>query len=219
MKKSCCLCLLLCLGAGNFLAGPLSLTTHFGRLTNLERTSEAQKFVSEDEALKQGLTAPGGDVPAELLLETSPDDDQVFVILDAAVFPDRTLSPLDYLLVVDGRDCKCLGMAERRSGYFDFRYLLVTGPAEVKLIFSCSASARLAALKSALEVPLPTITGLVLQEPEPVPEPAPEPAPAAEAGTADVAEGQPAAEPAAAQDAAPESENAANAAAEDKTDK
>jgi len=41
------------------------------------------------------------------------------------------------------------------------------------LIYACPATARLATLKTALELPIPAVAGLVLQEPEPAPELAP----------------------------------------------
>ncbi len=175
MRRSCAWCFLLCLWTGCLVARALPISIHSGKITALVRTAEEQKFVNEDEALRRNLTSPGGASVTELLQPRTPDEEQVFVILQLAVFPDRTLSPLDYLLVVDGMDCKCLGMAERNRDFFDFRYLLATGPTEVKLIFACPASARLATLKTALDLPLPAVTGLILQEPEPIPEAVAEP--------------------------------------------
>ncbi len=173
MRKRCCLCLLICLWGGSLLAVSLPVNISSGKIIELLRTAEAQQFVNQDEALKQGLTIASEAVPEALLIERSPDDGQVFVILQVAVFPARTISPLDYILIVDGKDCQCLGMAARQSDFFDFRYLVANGPAEVKLIFACPAAARLATLKTALELPIPAVAGLVLQEPEPAPEPVP----------------------------------------------
>ncbi len=169
-------------------AGSLSIPFHAGRLDNLERVTGARKFIQREAAIQQNrLLAKGED--DDLIEERSPDMDQVFVVLNIAVYPGRSLAPSDYLLQVDGIEYPCLGMAYSRNQVFDFRLLEEKGPAELMLIFACPASARGATMKCAYpEIPIPAISGLVLQEPEPEPEPEPETAPEPETEAAKVEE-------------------------------
>lgn len=148
---------------------------HAGRLDKLERGSEPLKFIRKEDALKQNRLLPGAS-DSDLVEDRSPEDSKVFIVLSISVFPKRSVSPSDYVLQVDGSEYPCLGMASTQTRFFDFRLLDMKGPAEALLLFSCPAAARGATLKSAhADLPIPPITGLVLQEPEP------EPAPLAEA--------------------------------------
>ena len=181
----------------------LPVIFHAGRLDQLERGSDSRKFILKDAALKQNRLAPGEN-DVDLVEERSPEDNQVFVVLNISVYPGRSIGPSDYLLQAEGSEYPCQGMASARNQVFDFRLQEVKGPAEVLLIFSCPASARGATLKSAhAEMPVPPISGLVLQEPEPEPAPVVEAETAAETPVAEkpVSEKAAATEPA--QDAAP----------------
>ncbi len=149
----------------------LPVLFHAGRLDKLDRGSEPRKFILKEAALKQNRLVPGGN-DGDLVEEYSPDEDRVFVVLSISVYPGRSVSPSDYVLQVEGSEYPCLGMASASTQVFDFRLLDMQGPAEVLLIFSCLASARGATLKSAhADMPIPAISGLVLQEPEPEPAP------------------------------------------------
>ncbi|MDD3952449.1 MAG: hypothetical protein PHY82_00880 [Lentisphaeria bacterium] len=164
-------------------AGAVSLPVlfHAGRLDKLDRVSEPLKFIQKEAALKQNRLVPGAN-DSDLVEERSADENRVFIVLGISVYPGRSVSPSDYVLQVDGSEYPCLGMASAKIQVFDFRLLEIQGPAEVLLLFSCSAAARGATLKSAhADLPIPAMTGLVLQEPEPEPEPAQAPAPVVEA--------------------------------------
>lgn len=157
-----CSCLLFAAQAVN-----LPLSFQAGRIDSLERSSAAQKFIQQEEALKQGKLTPG-DSDSSLLVERAPEEGLVYVQLAISVFQGRTLSPLDYILVVEGREYPCLGMAPSQTGIFDFRNLEVKGPCEVLLLYECPDAAFGATLKSTFDdLPIPSITGLVLREPEP----------------------------------------------------
>jgi hypothetical protein len=183
MKNSFSFFLVICL---SFLslswAGSLPVLFHAGRLDSLERVLDSRRFIQKEQAIRQNRLLPKDD-DSDLIEECAPDAEQAFIILSIAVYPGRSIAPTDYLLQTDGIEYPCLGMALKNKQIFDFRLLEKNGPAEVLLIFSCPANARGATLKCAYtEMPIPAISGLILQEPEPEPEPepaAPEPAEAA----------------------------------------
>ncbi|MFA6929137.1 MAG: hypothetical protein WCT05_02340 [Lentisphaeria bacterium] len=148
-------------------AAILPLSFQAGRIDSLDRSSAALKFIQQEAALKQGKLTPE-DNDSSLLEERVPEEGLVYIQLAISVFPERTLSPLDYILVVEGREYPSLGMALSQTKIFDFRNLEAKGPCEVLLLYECPASALGATLKSVFDdLPIPPVSGLVLQEPEP----------------------------------------------------
>jgi len=150
-------------------AASLNITVPCGILRNLERLTEAVDFVDEDAALKAGLTKPTSNIPESLRVSREPDDGKAYVVLTFSVQVERTLSPCDYVLNVNGEECPCLGASVGRNLCVDFRNLQIQGPTEAKLVFACAADAYGASLKTAFNgLPIPTIQNLELQErPEP----------------------------------------------------
>ena len=207
-----CLFFLAALGAAfsSRAATPFPAKIHAGAIERMERTSDPIIFVKLDEAMAKDDVNPVDVVPDWLRAEITPADGEVFLVFTIAIQADRTLSTLDYRLQAGGAEHECKGMALESNNAFDLRRVVQKGPAVVKLLFSCPATAEEATLLNAFPnvplTPVPTITLLEKATPPPEPaEPAPEAEKAPEAATA--APGAATAAPGA--ETAPEAETAA----------
>ena len=209
--KCICLAVLLALTAGAF---PYNI--HAGKLTSLQRTTDAQDFVDITEALKKEELTPAETVPDYMRKSVPPEEGSVYVILTVSVEAGRSISIADYILSADGTECPCRGLTPQKADFFDPRCFKLNGPATAKLLFLCPENAENADLLPAPGFPLATVKNLVLfkkaaPESEPEAAPAEEDNPAAAAG-ADATETPAAAEetkPAAKPEAKPEAKPAA----------
>ncbi len=218
MTKCLCLAALLALTAGAF---PFNI--HAGKLTSLQRTTDAQDFVDIMEALKTNDLTPAETIPDYMRKNVPPEGGTVYVILTVSVEDGRSISIADYILSADGTECPCRGLAPQKADFFDPRCFKLNGPVTAKLLFQCPENAENCDLLPAPGFPLASVKNLVLfkkAEPEPAPEAAPaeeaSPAEAAGADTAAAEEVKPAEEtkPAPAKPAAkPEAKPAAKPAA------
>lgn len=179
-------------------AAAFPVSIHAGRIEGLERVESPQIFVDITEAMGKDDRKPIDDAPDYLQKEIPPDAGNVYVILSVSVMDKRSISIADYKLYADGAECECRGLKLASSSVFDPRRILVTGPAVVKMLFSCSADAETADLIPSPGFLLSEIKGLVLKEkaPEVTPEPAAEnteaaPDAAAEASPETTAEATP----------------------------
>ena len=191
-------------------AAPFPAKIHAGAIERMERTSNPVIFVKLEEAMTNDEVNPVDIVPEGLRTEIAPADGEVFLVFTIAIQADRSLSTLDYRLQAGGAEHECKGMALESNNAFDLRRVVQKGPAVVKLLFSCPATAEEATLLNAFPnvplTPVPTITLLEKATPPPEPaEPAPEAEKAPEAATA--APGAATAAPGA--ETAPEAETAA----------
>ena len=199
-----CLFFLAALGAAfsSRAATPFPAKIHAGAIERMERTSDPVIFVKLDEAMAKDDVNPVDVVPDWLRAEITPADGEVFLVFTIAIQADRTLSTLDYRLQAGGAEQECKGMALESNNAFDLRRVVQKGPAVVKLLFSCPATAEEATLLNAFPdvplTPVPTIT-LIEKTTPTTPEPAAEAAPegnndAAPAATKAAAETDPKAE-------------------------
>ena len=169
MTKCLCLIALVALTAGAF-----PYNVHAGKLTSLLRTSDAQDFVDITEALKANDPKPATTIPDYMRKSMPLEEGKVYVILTFSIEDGRSISIADYILSADGTDCECIGLTPQKLDFFDPRRFKITGPQEVKLLFSCPDTAENCDLQPSAGFPLAPVKNLVL-----IPK-APEPAPTAE---------------------------------------
>jgi len=139
---------------------------HCGEITNIERLQTALRFVKHSSAFRNKELKPSEMIPDEWIESKKPEEGLLYVVLTIRINEDKSISPLDYLLFCDGKKYDCAGMLKMPAEVYDFRQIYTTGPAEVKLVFPCSASAMEASLECRFsKVPIPIINKLMLQDP------------------------------------------------------